>query len=60
MTGSWNMDGSVINWTDLVQSCSNQKKKGIGEEFIWVNYELPPQARFYIRMSTEVSKANKN
>ena len=45
---------------DLVQSCSNQKKKGIGEEFIWVNYELPPQARFYIRMSTEVSKANKN
>ena len=44
---------------DLVQSCSNQKKKGIGEEFIWVNYELPPQARFYIRMSTEVSKANK-
>lgn len=48
------------NWrryklADLVHSCSNQSKKGVGEEFIWVNYELPESAGYYIDLSTEVS-----
>lgn len=35
---------------DVVKSCQNKEHKDIGEEFIWVNYELPYHARFVISM----------
>ena len=35
---------------DMVKSCQNKKNKDIGEEFIWVNYELPSYAKFVISM----------
>ena len=46
---------------DLVHSCSRttKKKKGYGEEFIWVNYELPKCAGYFINLGTEVSAATK-
>ena len=45
---------------DLVQSCQCKKgeTKDVGEEFIWVNYELPPIARFYISMKSELGGAD--
>lgn len=35
---------------DLVKSCQTGSKKDIGEEFIWVNYELPNYAKYAISM----------
>ena len=35
---------------DLVKSCQSTKKKDIGQEFIWVNYELPPSAKYVISL----------
>lgn len=39
--------------TRIVQACQNKKKKDIGVEYIWVNYELPEVASYYINMSTK-------
>ena len=42
---------------DVVKSCQNKENKDIGEEFIWVNYELPYHARFVISMKEYSSLA---
>lgn len=38
---------------DLVKSCQVKKKKAMGEEYIWVNYELPSFAKYVIRLKEE-------
>lgn len=35
---------------ELLKACQNSKKKDMGHEFIWVNYELPEHAKFVISM----------
>lgn len=47
---------------ELVQSCQYKKgeSKDVGEEYIWVNYELPPFAKYYISLSSEVSRNEYN
>lgn len=35
---------------EIVKSCQTKKKKDIGQEFIWINYELPPTAKYIISM----------
>lgn len=37
---------------ELVKSCQNKKTKDIAEEWIWVNYELPTSAKYFIDLST--------
>ncbi len=37
---------------DLVKSCQNTEVKDIGEEWIWINYELPDVARYFINLKT--------
>lgn len=39
--------------TRIVQACQTKKKKDIAVEYIWVNYELPEVASYYINMSTK-------
>lgn len=38
--------------TELVQSCMSGSQKKLGSEYIWVNYELPESAKYFINMST--------
>lgn len=40
---------------DLVKSCQVKKKKDVGQEYIWVNYELPYQARYIMSLKEESS-----
>lgn len=37
---------------ELVKSCQYKKTKDIAEEWIWVNYELPHCAKYFINLST--------
>jgi len=38
---------------DLVKSCqSSLSVRDVGEEWIWVNYELPDIAKYFINLKT--------
>lgn len=37
---------------ELVKTCQVKGKRGIGREFIWVNYELPSSAKYVMSMKT--------
>ena len=40
---------------DLVKTCQVKKQKDVGQEYIWVNYNLPDLARYTISMKEESS-----
>lgn len=37
---------------ELVKSCQSKSNKDTGKEWIWVNYQLPEIARYFINLST--------
>ena len=40
---------------DLVKACQVKEKKDVGQEYIWVNYQLPDLAKYSISMKEERS-----